>query len=242
MQVGAADPYISDPGRVNRIIDDVDTPKIEPGESDEMVFNLHNPYDEVIQDVRLNVSIYLYAHLGEEKNISEVENHPIFSAGGEVEKRLGFEALGSQEEEDIELKISSDEDTEEGVYLLRFWLEFDYEEEAHVMKSMGYFSEEELVEAGASNNESYEDTGGLDLEILGISGLLADSSFSVKKSLPRWPQYLLGILSVLFGVLAVVFYFHERYDLFPGLEKTFEDWTRKFEEFGRRLEKRSDKP
>ncbi|GEM_PF-960118 len=239
--VGAEGSYISHPSRVNSIIDELDTPKISPGESCEITFNLYNPYNESMEDVRLNVSIYKYVYLGVEKNISVIEKTPVFSANRDVEQSVEFPTLESHEKEYIELELSSREDTEEGVYLLRFWLEFGYEGENHVMRSMGYFSEEELVEAGASDNETYQDTGGLDLEQLGVSGILPDSSFSVKSSLPRWPRYVLGVFSVFFGVLAVMFYFQEKYDKFPWLEKTFDHWSSEFKKVGRSFKKRFDK-
>lgn len=243
-QVKAENPYISDPGRVNSIITELDTPKIEPGESEELTFNFYNPYEEAIEDVMLNVSIYRYAYLGVEKNISQIEEPPVFGVTSEIEREVSLNSLESENEEDIELEINSKEGTEEGVYLLRFWLEFVYQEEEFVMKSRGYFSSEEFEEAGASENatadgENY--TGGLDLDHLNVSGVFPDSSFSVKEPLPRWPQYALGVVSVLFGVLAVMFYFQEKYDMFPRLEKTFDNWSSKLEEFRRNFKERFDK-
>ncbi len=240
--VEAENSYISDPGRVNSIITELDTPKIKPRESGDLYFKLSNPYEEVMEDVELNVSIYKFAYLGVEKNISEIEEPPVFTETSDVEYEMSLNSLESEEK--IELEIRSQEGTEEGVYLLRFWLEFVYQEEEFVMKSRGYFSSDEFEEARISDDETYSDedhTGGFDLDQLNVSGILPDSSFSVKSSLPRWPQYALGVISVLFAVLAVMFYFQEKYDMFPRLEKTFDNWSSKLEEFRRNFKERFDK-
>ncbi|MBS3816657.1 MAG: hypothetical protein KGY76_03745 [Candidatus Thermoplasmatota archaeon] len=245
MGVGQADPSgVSDPAKVNRIIQEMETPQVEPGSSDAIILTLTNPYNSTMNHVNFTIDIYKYAELGEEKNISEVESPPVFRESGRTIRTVDLASIESGDREELRYRIRSKEKTEEGVYLLRLRLRFVYEEEERVMKSKGYFSSEEWEEATSSENITETDEehyqGGVNLTSLNVTGILQESSFSVKEPLPRWPQYLLGIFVAVFGTLAVMSYMQEKYGSFPWLEKAFDKWSSKLEKFRRRLEKRFD--
>jgi len=230
-QGNAEERYIEDPGKVNQIIDedDIDTPKIDPGESDYFQFSLYNPYEDSMEDVDLTLSIYRLEYTDVEKNISEVENPPVFTESGTVNITLQYEGISSGEKESEELNIETASETEEGTYLVKFRLDFEYEDEEHLMKSVGHFTDQELDDAGMDEDPDEEfETGRIDIEQLNVSGLLPDSSFAVRRTLPGWIQYFLGVVSVIFGTLAVIFYLQEKYDMFPRLEKAFDKWSSKF--------------
>ncbi|MEF8835669.1 MAG: hypothetical protein V5A76_05895 [Candidatus Thermoplasmatota archaeon] len=196
---------VSDPSYTNEIIDKIDTPSIEPGDDGDMTIILKNPYDNSsMEDINFTVSIYWYSYLDVDKNISEVDEPPVFD-NGETYSALEIENLSSNESEDLEYVIHISEETEEGIYSIRFRLEFSMDGENETLKSR-------------------ED--------------LPESTLEVRDPVPRWPQYALGIITIISGVLAVMFYMQEKYGSFPQLEKAFDNWTGKLKEFRSGLKER----
>ena len=151
--------------------------------------------------------------------------------------------LQSFEKRNIELSIETDDETDMGVYSVRFKLEFNYDGEEKVMKSKGYFGEDEWEyatrEETASDNQYYQ--GNVNITYLDVDGILKETTFSVKKQKPYWTQYLLVSLSVFFAVLAVVFYLQEEYQSFPRLKKISDKWSSKFDKLRRSFKDRFGK-
>ncbi len=228
---------VSDPDKVNDIIPEIDTPQIDPGSSEEMKLTFSNPYNRTMEEIRLTIDIYGYEYLDEEKDMSEIEKPPFFEENGEKNVTFSFQTMSSGEERELQYDLAAEEDTEEGVYLVRFELEFVYLEEDVIMRSRGYFTGEEWEDA---KEDSEEYPGGFNLTKLDVDGILSDSSFTVKSSIPRWPQYALGATMVGSGTLAVMFYMQEKYGSFPWLEKAFDDWAGKLDKLRSYLKKRSD--
>lgn len=195
----------------NEIIINIESPTIERGDEDILYFTLQNPYPEGyhMENISLNVSIFRYVHLDEEKEIEEIDDPPTFKnektyfALQEEDEKI--EGLTSEESKDFKMEISTGEATDQGVYTIKFDIEFDLYEQ----------------------NEIKERTK-LDEE-------LPETTFAVEDQLPRWPQYLLGIFTGTFGLLAVMFYFQEKYNKFPKLEKAFDKFSRKFEKLWSRF-------
>jgi len=220
---------ISDPYFTNQLIDEIDTPSIEPGKDGELTITLKNPYQEEMENINFNVSIYWLSYIDIDKNISEVDEPPVFD-NREIYSALKMDELLTNESEEHRYLIQTSEYTEEGVYSIRFRLEFSIDGERHIMKSRGHFS-----------NEEWEDARVSEFTELNVSGIIPESSFEVRDPVPRWPQYLLGIITTVSGILAVMFYMQEKYNSFPKLEKTFDNWTSKFKEFRSGLNKRFKK-
>ncbi|MBS3781170.1 MAG: hypothetical protein KGY66_01315 [Candidatus Thermoplasmatota archaeon] len=196
-----------------------------------MKITLKNPYNSSMEDINFTVSIYWYSYLNVDKNISEVDEPPVFD-NGETYSASEIDELSSDESEELEYIIHTSEDTEEGVYSIRFKLDFSIEDEENItMKSRGHFSSEEWEDA--KNPE-----GGINLTELNVSDILLESTFEVRNPVPRWPQYALGLITIVSGVLAVMFYFQEKYGSFPKLEKAFEHGAGKLEKLGSGLKKR----
>lgn len=228
---------VSDPEKVNEIIPEIDTPKMDPGDSGVMRLILNNPYNETIEDVNFTIDIYEYAYLGEEKDISEIDEPPVFEKSEKTNITFFEDSMSPGFRENLEYKIEAEDGTEEGVYLLRVKLEFVYLENEVLMKSRGYFTGEEWDDAKVEDEEY---PGGFNLTELGVDGILSDSSFSVKSSLPRWPQYTLGAILGVSAILAVVFYMQEKHGSFPRLEKAFDKGSGKLEKIRRNFKKRFD--
>lgn len=232
---------VSDPGNVNRLFSDFKTPVIRPGNDDTLSFTLTNPYEADMERVTLAVEIYAYATLDDiEKDLSRLDDLPVFRTSQDTVYSVDLGTLPSGYDHFNDLTLETRNRTPEGVYFLRFTLEFEYGDEEVLMKSRGHFSDQEWQEAerrpGESDRPYY--VGNLNITALGINGLISDSSFSVKTPIPRWPQYMLGGFAAFFGILAVMIYMQEEYNSFPWLEKTLNEWSGKFKQFRRRLEHR----
>ncbi len=239
--VSSAQDDISSPEYTNELIGEVNTPKIEPGNSGDIILRLKNPYepDITIKNVTFEMEIYNCIYLDKNKSISDVRNPPTFS-NGDIKQSSSIDKIESGGKKELTYSISSSEQTEEGVYSIRFKLTFWQQGNKEVMMSRGYFSTSELEEARGSSGNNSSKLGGYNTSMLEVSGILPETSFTVRKKIPRWPQYALGLITGVSGLLAVMFYMQEKYDSFPWLEDAFENWTRKFKEFGRRFQKRFD--
>ncbi len=233
---------VSDPGLANKILSDFSTPIIRPGNEGNLEFNLTNPYGFEIENVILTTEIYGYADLDEERDISEIDDPPVFRITDDTRRSLGRDVISSERELPQRFTIRTTDDTEEGVYFVRFKLEFRYSEEGNesLMKSKGYFTDSEWENAtkrpGRTDEPYY--AGSINITQLGVNGIIPDSSFTVKTPIPRWPQYLLGGLAAFFGIFAVMLYMQEEYNSFPWLEDILDHWSGKFNQFRRRLKHR----
>lgn len=236
----------SDPGKANKILSDFSTPIIRPGELGTLAFNVTNQYEGGFSDVEFTAEIYRYANLDLEKDVSEVEHPPVFKSSGTTAVTQDLTPIPSNDSFPNRYTLKTDRSTEKGVYFVRFMIEFTYDLTGNesVMKSKGYFSDslwENATKRPGSTDEPYY-AGSINITLLGVNGILPDTSFSVKKPIPRWPQYLLGGLSAFFGIMAVMLYMQEEYNSFPWLEKILNEWSGKFKQFRRRLEHRLGKP
>lgn len=236
---------VSDPGRANKILGDFSTPIIKPGESGTLALNLSNYYTSSFQDLSLTAEIYRYADLDLSKNISKVTKPPVFETSSETSYSFQMQELPSNDTHPIEYDLNTKEDTEEGVYFVRFKFNFEYAGTGNesLMKSKGYFTDSEwenATERPGTTDQTYY-AGSINITHLGVNGILPDTSFSVKTQIPRWPQYLLGGLAAFFGLFAVMLYMQEEYNSFPWLEELLDKWSSKLKQLRRRLEYRLGK-
>lgn len=233
---------VSDPGRVNKILSDFSTPIIRPGNEGNLDFNLTNPYEFDIEDVVLTAEIYAYANLDEKKEIYEIDEPPIFKLQGATQRSFRLNVQPAEQVLPQRFSIQTTDDTEKGVYFVRFQMEFDHSEDENrsIMRSKGHFTDSEWDNAtkrpGTSDEPYY--AGSINITMLGVNGILPDTSFTVKTPIPRWPQYLLGGLAAFFGIFAVMLYMQEEYNSFPWLEDILDHWSGKFNQLRRRLKHR----
>ena len=81
--------------------------------------------------------------------------------------------------------IVSDEETREGTYFVRFSMNFDYNGTSRIMQSRGHWNMEQWEAATSNVTDNYP--GNINLDTLGVDGIIPDSSFGVKKPIPKWP-------------------------------------------------------
>ncbi len=233
---------VSDPGKANKILSDFSTPIIKPSEKGELAMNLTNLYWGDLEDIVFVAEIYGFATLDYEKNISKVDNPPVFDSSGTTKSSFSLEVLPSNGSMRNEYTIKTNKNTPKGVYFLRFNIRFTYgpTDNRSVMRSKGYFTDsqwENATKRPTTSDESYY-AGSINITHLGVNGIIPDSSFTVKTPIPRWPQYALGGLSAVFGILAVMLYMQEEYNSFPWLEDILNEWSGKLKQLRRRLEHR----
>lgn len=195
------------------------TPQIVPGDSGSYEFTVKNRYNGTLTDASLTVEIYKWATLEEAKDIDRISSPPEIREGLRQSYTAPVFSLAHNETFKIRMTVSTSKSTPQGTYFVRHMIQFSYSGTHLLMKSRGYFTNREWEEATTSLNGSRV-VGGINLTMLGVDGILPDSSFSVKEPIPLWPLALLISLTVLFGALALVFYLMEEKG-HPLLKKRF---------------------
>ena len=135
----------------------------------------------------------------------------------------------------LEFRIITNEETKEGTYFVRFSMSFDLNETERLMQSRGHWSMEKWEEA--TTNVTEGTPGNINLEVLDVDGIIPDSSFGVKKPIPKWPLYVLITLTIVFAGLSVIFYLEEEGN-YPGLNKWLQKQRGKLNELRLRLKYR----
>jgi hypothetical protein len=219
-----ADDYISHPSNIP-LFDNIKTPVLTPGESGTFSLSIENRYEDNMNNVTLTVSIYAWATSYDYKEIDEVDHPPKINREG-IETFFDIGPIGNDSLVYVNFTIKSSQDTTQGTYFVRFQLNFEYNNSAYIMKSRGHFTDEEWENATSQADEN--DPGKVDIEILGVDGIIPDSSFKVWEPIPLWPLYVCIIpIIVMLGILAVLFYAQEEYNMFPWLDQGFKYWSGK---------------
>ncbi len=246
-------------GVVNKLVNVTATPQLAPGESGDFVFVFHSTYPAgmTMFNVSLNVSIYRYATVDASAPVDSSWTYPyprIAQTGGrDWWWNVSSFAPGASENLSFTVQTSSDSNQmpfgsvfSPASYFLRMWLEFDGTvngtSEHFRMASPGYFSP---ARWNLAQNATYTTPcnppscrGDLNLTLLGVDGILPDSSFGVQDPIPRWPFYLLIVLAAFFTVLAFLFWVEENPGTYPRVETW---WARQRGRIARMRPRRSRK-
>jgi len=233
--VGAED--IGSPSKVNNLFSAFDTPQLEPGQSGTFSFRLANPYSFTMTSVELNASIYRYATVEESRPLdpSWTWCEPFIKEAAQPcskEYRLSIPELLPGNNVTLSFTVVTSSDMPHGTafsesaFFVRFWLRFDVDQGSgpvrYLMASRGYFSDEQWRKATAYNSTNPctdpACRGNINLGILGVDGIIPDSSFGVREPIPLWPFYLLVVLAVFFLILALFFYAEENPGTLPRIE------------------------
>jgi hypothetical protein len=224
VQTVSADDYISDPSNIP-LLDNFKTPQIKPGDKGSFGLSIGNRYDGDITNATLTVSVYAVATTYIHKEIKDVEHPPKINGQG-TEYSFSFQNIKNDTMVYVNFTIKSSTDTTQGTYFIRFQFDFQYLNDTFLMRSRGYFTNEEWENATASGDGS--DPGKIDIDQLDVDGIIPDSSFKVWEPISIWPLYVCIIPTiVLIGILAILFYAQEEYNMFPWLEQGFKYWTGK---------------
>jgi hypothetical protein len=221
----AADEYISDPSNIP-FFDDFNAPEyIKPGDSGILRFTVENRYEEVMTNITLTVGVYACTTSYSYIDIADVKYPPTIN-GEKIENIIDIQNIESDNLTYINITIKSFQDTTQGTFFIRFQLNFNYNNTVYIMRSRGYFTEEEWETAISQADE--DDPGKVDIDILGIDGIIPDTSFKIQDPIPQWPLYVCFIpFIVMLGILAILFYAQEEYNVFPWLDQGFKYWSGK---------------
>jgi hypothetical protein len=230
-----ADNYISHPSNIP-VFEDFSSPTLKPGDTKTFTMSIMNRYDMSMDNVSLTVGIYASATFYEYTDIKDVGNPPSLAKSG-IEFSVSFFKITSNQTVYSNFSIKSTSDTTQGTYFVRFQLDFEYNSSAFIMKSRGYFSDSEWDLATQSANDTHP--GRVNIEKLGVDGIIPDSSFKIWEPIPIWPLYVCLIpLIVMLGILALLFYAQDEYNMFPWLDQGFKYWTGKLHQSWRLLKHR----
>jgi len=148
--VPTVEDYVSDPSRTNFLFQNFSGPTIYPGNSGNLYFRIYNPYNRTMENISLVSEIYAYATLESYKKVDErFPSPPRIEQSKSLRYTATREDLDPASYWDFGLTIGTSESTPEGVYYVRFVLEFDYSNSTNntvrhfVMRSMSYYSEEQ---------------------------------------------------------------------------------------------------
>lgn len=234
--VAAAEDF-GEVAKVTSLIRILSTPQLAPGDRGEFVFFFNSTYETPIRDVRLNASIYRYATIEESVAVDDTWRYayPIIEESESREWVWTAPEVNPDDSSELRFTIVTAADSRDmphgsifsqASYFIRFWLEFNATSDGNTTQyrfaSRGFFSNEAWTLA-TSEDRTQPCTppwcrGNLNVSVLGIDGLLADSGFGVKEPIPRWPFYALIAAAVLFLVLAFLFWVEENPGSYPRVE------------------------
>ncbi len=202
---------VSEPAKTNLILTIQASPQLVPGERGDLQLELHNPYPWAMENVSLFGEVYAFLHRAERAEIAGLSNPPTLGTDGSTSIRLEFGSLPVADRKSATIPVETSAQTPggtvftQGVYLLRFRLDFDYVGGLHaVMVSPGFYTAEEWTfatrDATDEERATYRYIGfanysalGLVFGLASIDGILPDSGFGVKEPLPLWPFQLLAV-------------------------------------------------
>ncbi len=247
---GEIDDYVSHPGNIPDF-HNFSTPQLEPGQEGDFSLDVHNRYEYSLDNVIIIAEIYHRADIDESESLdqissnerpfvretcwnqNEVENCVATDDARKATFKIG--TIASNETILLEFEIVSKEDTKEGTYFVRFSMNFDYNSTSRVMQSRGHWSMEQWEDA--TTNVTEGSPGNINLDVLGVDGIIPDSSFGVKKPIPQWPLYVLITLTIVFAGLSVIFYLEEE-GSYPELNKWLQKQRGKLNQLRLRLKYR----
>ena len=220
------DEYVSHPAYIPQL-HEFEIPQIEPGQEgkfDLKVMNRYWEYDgQVMENVTIKAEIYMKVDGEGSKYIEQIRedvrphisdkcitfegNEECENFNSKQEVSFEIERLGPNETVHLSFTIDTEKDTSEGTYFVRFAIEFEHNETKRDMLSRGFWTQEEWNHA-IIDAEEYP--GNINLTSLGVSGIIPDSSFSVRSPMSQWPLYTIITLTVVFASLSILFYIEER--------------------------------
>ena len=241
-------PGIADPGEIPNF-DNFNTPGIIPGTTGELKFTITNRYtfndDNNMSNVSLILNIYRFTTLEESKSIKKISNGPKIVSGNDALRSIidqysaefYWQEIKYNETVAVAVSIKSSIKSPQGTYFVRMHLNFTFNNTYFEMKSRGHYTDSawDRAQLNATDQEGKNNgkfnIGRLNLNALGVDGLIPDTSIRIKEPIPMWPFYVFVMFAILFLVLAGVFYLMDEKGKFPGSKKKLDDFSEKVNNF-----------
>ena len=238
------DEYTSHPGNIPNF-HNFETPQLVPGQNGEFSLEIQNRYITNITNVIIDAEIYHRADIEESQALDEINSakRPTITQNcwnyiGEEESCLdssspsiasfNIESILVNQTIQLKFNINTEESTEEGTYFIRFSMNYELNETKRILQSRGFWNMDQWTNATTNLTENYP--GNINLDSLNVDGIIPDSSFGVKKPIPKWPLYVLITLTIVFAGLSVIFYLEEE-ETYPELNKWLQKIRGKFNQF-----------
>ena len=246
--------YVTNPANTNFLFENFSAKTIYPGDMGNLNFKLNNPYNRSMENITLFAEIYAYATLETYKNIDDsFPSPPIIAQTNSLNYTTHVDELMPRHNISYSLTMKTRSSTPEGVYYVRFCLEFDYSNSTKntprhfVMRSMSFFSKEEWNYATIrpTNDTIQYYRHGINMtylnQIMPVDAIIPFTSFSVRSGIPLWPLFILVGLAGGSAILAYMYYMNDNYGKYEWLDKKTRQIAGKYEEFRRRLYERARK-
>jgi hypothetical protein len=218
------------PAYANRIIESASGPVLSPGGSGDLNIVVRNPNAAApMTNIVLKASIYLYRSLEEERDVASMSSPPVFANTypGTTEHTIPSFELAPNATASFALLVDTSRRTpspglfDQGAYFVRLWMSFDCTNASYTLFSRGHFTDEQWSGYLAQANVS-QDAGRAYLEGIGCDGILPDTSFTVRETVPLWPLAILVLATCGTAFLALMYYLEENPGKAPKLEKGFQ--------------------
>ena len=179
------------------------TPVMSPGSTDYFNVSIKNRYtwinNQSVDILNITITLDIYHCVRPNGDvITDNSTFPHFSNGGTYYV-YEIDSLKPNETYKISTKIHSYSYSHDGAYGIRTTLVFYANNKTFTMKSLGYFTNEELD--NASYMGDYADTGFINITKLGVDGITPDMGFTLKYKMPIEPFYILSAGVFVFGFM-----------------------------------------
>ena len=214
--------------------------------------------DSTMYNVTLVLNIYRYTTLEESKKIADISDAPEITGGNqalsEITDKTSAEFywpnITPNQTVDVALSIKSKTSTPQGTYFVRMHLNFmikytfnnTLNNTFFDMKSRGHFTNSQWDRAQPNATDQFDPdnnkfiVGRLNLDTLGVDGLIPDTSIRIKEPIPIWPLYIFAGFAGLFLILAFVFYLMDEKGKFPNTKRKLDKLGEKMNNFRYRRE------
>ena len=244
--------YVCNPSNTNFLFLNLSGSTIYPGESGTFFFRLNNPYNRSMENIDLTAEIYAWADLENHRNIdASFPDPPVIEQGDGRTYHDHVDEILPGMNVSYSLLMKTFENTMDGVYYVRFTLEFDYSNSTSnplqhfVMRSMSYYTKDQWDYATQEPDESdlpyYRH--GVNITYLSqfypVDAIITFASFSVHRGVPKWPLFVFAGGAIFFAVLAYMYYMNDNYGKYQWLDEKTKQVSGKYQQFRRRLYERA---
>ena len=222
-----AEIWWGDPGKVNSILTNFETPNISPGESGRLKVVFSNPFDETIMNISIETQIYRLIFENGDSIWEEIEDKPIILNITSQQSRIIIESMGSHESKMVEWTIFTTTMTRHGdifsqpIYLVRMKITFYSDDRPIRYASRGYFTDDQWARL---QDLTENDTGGVDgyyLKSLGYDGILPETSFIVMEPIPIYPLIFFALIALSSFIIGVYYHLEDKPEEAPKIKSVF---------------------
>ena len=202
--------------------------ELRPGESLDAPRAIHNRYNFSMENVHLTLELYRYRTLRESLDPDSIRDPPVISDAGGQTFEIDLGDIDTGQRADFTHPVRTTKKTPQATYFIRVKLDFHVNGTDYTMKSRGHFTADEWA-AATANRSVVKDvdgelisTGGIDLDMLGVDGIVPETSITVYKPFTKIPLVIMAGLTGFVGLCALVFYMQEEKNMFPRAEWAYQ--------------------